>query len=224
MHWAMRDVPDGWFHHAEVLLPLVEMVKPFRMLEVGSYKGQSAVALARVLGQWGGTLTCLDVWNQTPSGPADVYPEFLANVVASGVTNITPIRAESVAAAQGVWDTFDAVYIDADHTEASVTADLAAWWPHLAVDGLLAGDDYNQPEYPGVKQAWDVFGRAVQPVIGPPDGQRGLVWLIKGVGRPALWSGTAEEPVPNRVHTTCAVCGRVVWADHVSAGVCVLCR
>jgi len=37
---------------------------------------------------------------------------------------------------------FDFVYIDADHTEAAVYADLNAWWSKVRQGGILAGHDY----------------------------------------------------------------------------------
>lgn len=37
---------------------------------------------------------------------------------------------------------FDFVYIDADHTEAAVYADLCAWWTKVRPGGVLAGHDY----------------------------------------------------------------------------------
>lgn len=38
---------------------------------------------------------------------------------------------------------FDFVYIDADHTEAAVWADIQAWWPKVRKGGVLAGHDYS---------------------------------------------------------------------------------
>jgi hypothetical protein len=37
---------------------------------------------------------------------------------------------------------FDFVYIDADHTESAVYADLCAWWSKVRSGGILAGHDY----------------------------------------------------------------------------------
>lgn len=34
------------------------------------------------------------------------------------------------------------VYLDADHSFSSVSADLRAWWPKVASGGVLAGHDY----------------------------------------------------------------------------------
>ena len=37
---------------------------------------------------------------------------------------------------------FDMVYIDADHTEEAVYADLLAWYPKVRAGGVLSGHDY----------------------------------------------------------------------------------
>lgn len=225
-HWAMRDTPPGWFNHADALLAIVEALKPARMLEVGSYLGQSGIALGRVLATWDGTLTCVDVWTQTPAGPADTFPTFATNVAAAGLTNITPWRACSLeAAARYDGPPFDAIYIDADHTYEAVRADLRAWWPHLADGGLLAGDDYHHPGFPGVARAWNEFGRDVHPVITPPLGVPGLVWGIKGAPLALVGSlapGVAPRPVTLR---QCADCRRMIWSsDGDAAGRCVDCQ
>jgi hypothetical protein len=52
----------------------------------------------------------------------------------------------------------DFVYIDGDHREASVRADIEGWWEALGPDGLLAGHDWH-PEHPGVMAAVERFAR-----------------------------------------------------------------
>lgn len=44
---------------------------------------------------------------------------------------------------------FDFIYVDADHSEAAVSADLRAWWPKLKPGGLFFGDDYADTDNPG---------------------------------------------------------------------------
>jgi predicted O-methyltransferase YrrM len=56
---------------------------------------------------------------------------------------------------------FDAVYIDANHSEAASAADIEAWWPLVRQGGVLAGHDYLSGEKNGVtfgvKNAVDKF-------------------------------------------------------------------
>ena len=57
------------------------------------------------------------------------------------------IREFSVKAAKFFPDeTFDFVYIDADHTYEAVTQDLDAWFPKVKVGGVIAGHDYISKE------------------------------------------------------------------------------
>jgi hypothetical protein len=53
---------------------------------------------------------------------------------------------------------FDIVYIDAEHTEEAVAADLAAWAPKAKQ--WVAGHDYAA--FPGVKKAVDAACKTVQ--------------------------------------------------------------
>jgi hypothetical protein len=46
----------------------------------------------------------------------------------------------------------DLVFIDALHDYASVKEDIALWWPHVRIGGMLAGHDFNH-QWPGVERA-----------------------------------------------------------------------
>lgn len=39
-------------------------------------------------------------------------------------------------------DSFDFIYLDADHTYSGVTSDITSWWPKIRRGGVLAGHDY----------------------------------------------------------------------------------
>lgn len=69
--------------------------------------------------------------------------------------NSSIIRMDSTKAARLFRDeTFDLVYIDADHGYESVRDDIVAWWPKIKPTGILSGHDYMLP---GVMQAVDEF-------------------------------------------------------------------
>jgi Methyltransferase domain len=59
-------------------------------------------------------------------------------------TRVKIVRELSVDASAKFDDGFfDFVYIDADHTEAAVWADINAWWSKVRVGGILSGHDYS---------------------------------------------------------------------------------
>lgn len=57
------------------------------------------------------------------------------------------IRENSVkAAARLPDDSFDFVFIDADHSYDAVSQDISAWYPKVRSGGLFCGHDYRWPE------------------------------------------------------------------------------
>ena len=164
----LQNLPQGWFHHGEKILELLEEHKPKVCVELGSWKGASAIAMARVLRTWNGTLTCVDTWaheafhggitKDTPRPVPKMIGECAANLVAAGVSaSVRLIVAPSLEAAQCWSEPIDFLYIDADHEYAQVLADLEAWVPHVREGGLIAGDDYANPGFPGVRMAWNYY-------------------------------------------------------------------
>ncbi len=53
----------------------------------------------------------------------------------------------------------DLIFIDADHSEAAVRRDLAAWVPKVKPGGVIAGHDYGSHNHPGVEIAVSEFFR-----------------------------------------------------------------
>ena len=49
----------------------------------------------------------------------------------------------------------DLIFIDADHREEEVRADILKWLQFVRKDGIMAFHDYDHPNYPGVKIAVD---------------------------------------------------------------------
>jgi predicted O-methyltransferase YrrM len=86
--------------------------------------------------------------NSTPRG---------ARPPAAVSANIRLVPATTLEAAEYWQGSIDFLYIDADHSRAGVLRDLEAWLPHMRRGGMIAGDDYGHPLYPGVQVAWDLF-------------------------------------------------------------------
>lgn len=160
---------DGFFSFPNVYRALAKAIPANgQMVEVGSWKGQSAVCMAvelENLGKSSVKFYCVDTWlgSQEEAHQKDVYVQtgnlyqlFLANI--SPVRHlITPIRENSVVAAKLFADhSSEIVFIDACHEYECVKEDIAAWLPKVKPGGILAGHDYID-DFPGVKKAVDEF-------------------------------------------------------------------
>jgi predicted O-methyltransferase YrrM len=165
----LQDLPHGWFNQGPLVLALLEQHRPQVVVELGTWLGASAIAMARSVRRWGGTVTCVDTWagdlNEDGGSPAGKSPLMLVScaraMVETGVSaNVRLIPALTRQAAWAWSQPIDFLYVDADHSHDGVTADLEAWVPFVTSGGLIAGDDYEHPRYPGVKTAWDAFERA----------------------------------------------------------------
>ena len=160
------DDPAGWGSDSPAFAELVAEVRPHRVVEVGTWKGGSALTIARALDAAGldAEVVCVDTWlgalemwtdldDPTRHGALElahgfpsVYYRFLANVCHAGQQHrITPFPVPSLTAAQ--WFALhglqtDLIYLDASHEEEDVYQDLVAWWDILRPGGTLAGDDW----------------------------------------------------------------------------------
>lgn len=169
-----RKVP-GWMTPRE-LGWLAQRARDARVIvEVGSWKGRSTRALAD---NTKGVVYAIDPWaGETLTEDGAVHPVTL-DVWRSfawhlrdhlRTTRVRPLRMRSTEALPALvaklGPTVDLVFLDGDHREASVAADLEAAWPLLRPGGLLAGHDYDNAAWPGVRRAVDArFGAAVQTI------------------------------------------------------------
>lgn len=121
-------------------------------VEIGSYLGASACALAEGLQDIGGRLFAIDTWTNLAmsEGPRDTFADFRRNTASYGET-IQPIRGTSLDVAPSFPRTIDFLFVDADHSYEAVRADLEAWRPHLARAALVVMHDYGWAE--GVRRA-----------------------------------------------------------------------
>ncbi len=173
-------VPDtqGWNSDGPIFAAQIEQVKPKTIIEVGSWKGRSAIHMARLAPQ--AIIYCVDLWvphigvglgefprTHIPErfDAPTFYQQFLLNIKLAKVDHqIIPVRGLTVpiASCLGAWGVeADLIYLDASHDELSVSQDLNAYWPLLRKGGILFGDDFSS--HPGVKAAVQKFakGRAI---------------------------------------------------------------
>lgn len=162
--------------------PLIDALRPGLIIEVGTWKGSSAIRMAELLRarEIDGTVVCVDTWlggldhilnpmapewdigrYRTHGYPA-LYYQFLANVVHAGCQDyIVPFPNTSAIAARWL-DRLglraDLVYVDASHDEEDVYRDVVDYWKVLRPGGVMLGDDWSD-YWPGVVQAVTRFSQ-----------------------------------------------------------------
>lgn len=169
----------GWGEASTAFRELIAEIKPGLIIEVGTWKGASALAMARITRELGLStqILCIDTWLgalefwtdtrdherylslQLQHGYPTVYYQFLANVCHLGFQDrIVPFpQAASVAA---LWLRYygiraDIIYVDASHEEEDVYQDLCNFWESVSPTGILFGDDYYS--WDGVRLAANRF-------------------------------------------------------------------
>ena len=151
--------PQGWNSDSPAFAHVLNTVKPRLIIEVGSWKGASAIHMAKLAPQ--AEILCIDTWLGSAEmwdypdlkrhhGFPQVYYTFASNVVHFvGRERICPLPLSSTAAAtllkrRGVLA--DVVYIDGAHEYVDVRRDIEEYWPLVRPGGILFGDDYGHPE------------------------------------------------------------------------------
>ena len=145
---------NGWMEPEELEYLAQAASKSRRIVEIGSWAGRSATCIA---GHTKGTLHCVDTWeralvhyNGAVLEPT-LFSEFLQNTAGLPVI---PVMTESLRAVE--WfkasgQTFDMIFIDANHEGPAVRADILAWRELLEPGGILCGHDFGCPSWMDVE-------------------------------------------------------------------------
>src|ERR1039457_510805 len=149
----------GWFDYEDVYQKIVELMPEHggMFAEIGVWHCRSSAAFDYFAKKAGKDicLTAVDTFDGTPTAPTQICDEYVGgyryefdeNMKRCGVTHLEVHSQPSVITARWFHDaTFDAVFIDADHSYEAVCADILAWGPKVKVTGLLAGHDYDRPD------------------------------------------------------------------------------
>ena len=146
-----KDV-EGWCDFADVYENAVKAAPSGgKLVEVGSYQGQSAILMARLIQRSGKPLrfTCVDHFGgsdeHTSRQRADLRAKFDANLEKYGVAHTIQVlpMASVEAAATFADESLDFVFLDASHDEENVRQDIEAWLPKVKPGGILAGHDFD---------------------------------------------------------------------------------
>ena len=175
------------FPEPPLFIRAVELFRPATIIEVGSWKGSSAILMAELCKKNNipnPEIVCIDTWLGSHEmwerkedreidwgfnykalnlvhGYPSFYYQFLANVVLSNHADcITPLPLSSVSAAlflKHLGVKADLIYIDGGHSYRDVKNDIESYWGLLRHGGCLLGDDYSPQLFPGVVQATEEF-------------------------------------------------------------------
>ena len=165
--WVMLEAAahiDGWMTKPELAFLYsigLSMPDGAVVVEVGSWKGRSTVAIAEGIAGKNARLVSVDTFRGDAAigahDPEEILAEFRRNTAHVGF--LETIVSDSVDAAASVPDrSLDWLFIDADHSYDGVRTDLAAWAPKLKPGGLMSGHDYGRG---GVTLAVDRMFRSV---------------------------------------------------------------
>ena len=155
---ASQMATAWWLAHQVRQLALDFTIAAPVCIEVGTWCGFTACAMADA----GGRVICVDTFDgrddQTKERTAAVHKEghpplerFLANGLALGSGRVLAVVGESPKVASLLPPgCAHLVFIDADHAEPAVSADLYAWGDRVKSGGVLCGHDWEQG---GVQQA-----------------------------------------------------------------------
>ena len=163
----MLDVELEWlYEHAKGMETIVE---------IGTHKGRSAMALSEGLGTEG-ELICVDPWKDET-----VFDEFLKtyNNRPSHFSKVTIFRTTSVKAASELIQSVDMVFIDGSHEYHDVIEDIRLWHPRAKK--LVCGHDYGKPDgqWAGFRE-WEGVKQAVQEYYGGRNIKvNSLIWSVE---------------------------------------------
>jgi predicted O-methyltransferase YrrM len=145
------------------LMEVLKVARPKRVLEIGSYRGVSTEFWA---------LHCEHVTSIDPSPNMAVRRDLIARV--GHYPHVKLIEACSPFFASHEPGDFDLVYLDGDHSEQMVAAEIATYFPLLSPGAWIGGHDYTDTPAPG-----DGVKLAVDALLGiPPYRFSDGSWLV----------------------------------------------
>lgn len=135
-------------HLAKVLFDTAQSLpESANLLEIGAYKGYSTVALAAACVGTARHVWTIDTFTgwetdtDRQDGPS-YYDEFCANLAARQLESyVTVLRGKSEAYYAGWQRALGLLFIDGNHLEAIMRADLETFFPFLVAEGWLAMHD-----------------------------------------------------------------------------------
>ena len=153
----MSDLPEGYFYPGDIMAyrHIVRLLPDMSyMCELGTWRGRSLCSLADVLVEKSMKAVGIDTFMGTPSEvengdykevhTQDVLKLFTDDLDRLGIRDrVQVIKGDTVSSATQFADnTFDLIFVDADHSYKCCKADITTWLPKLKKGGIIAGHDY----------------------------------------------------------------------------------
>lgn len=166
---ALKPDMQTWGGNAKILLNKIDELNPELIVEVGTWKGGSAIHMAKHLKKINSKakIVCVDTWlgslehwmakDETShrknwfrslklkNGYPQLYNQFLYNVIHAGLQEyIIPFPVTSAIAAEWFIKKdieADFIYIDGDHSYNAVYYDVLQWYVNLKLKGHIIGHD-----------------------------------------------------------------------------------
>lgn len=155
------DDLNGWNSTSEAFELAIREIEPKVIIEVGSWKGSSAIHMARLAPE--AQILCVDTWLGSPEmigtstplekelkrshGWPQLYFTFISNVIRHvGRERICPLPTASTVAAKILSELrfqADLIYIDGSHEYLDVKRDIEDYWPLLRSGGIMLLDDFG---------------------------------------------------------------------------------
>lgn len=174
----------GWYPEDQLkvlyLLALSSLEQGDTAVEVGTWLGRSAYALAYAATMVDGTLVCVDTWLGIPEDPeninyaiakkTDPLAEARRNLAFFGDHVQFEVGDSKVVLPFFPSESTGLVHIDGDHLMPTVGLDIKEGWRLLRPGGILCGDDYDEV---------DVQKGVAQLGIKPEVFKDRLWWVVK---------------------------------------------
>lgn len=160
--YHLEQFGESWFFNESLYSYMVETCNNNSVfVEVGSWKGKSSAYMAVEIANSEKNILfyCVDTWTGSKEHQSPEYNlEELFNVFSTNMQQLqyfySPLRMYSCEASKLFKDeSIDFIYIDASHEYEDVKDDINHWLPKLKTGGIIAGDDYGNPDFPGVHRA-----------------------------------------------------------------------
>ena len=197
-----KNLPEGWFSEEDIKTyrKLMEAVPDKgAVIELGAWKGRSLCSVADLIVAKDLDVTAVDTFEGTENEGeahkeakvASIYDQFNDNLWSFGIwENVDIIKAKTQDVCQTAENnSFDLVFVDADHSTEAVRADIIAYWPLLKAGGVMAGHDWA---WPSVKAALHSLGLRVETEEGSN------VWHVRKPGIAAFCITYNEEWIIER--------------------------